>query len=190
MLSDMLRIMLSKQASALFAAAQPGIGDFFKNIGFGPASKTPGIPVMDAGITSMTGNIGANGLIYGSSGRIDKFAQGGSFTNSIVNSPTLFKFAKGTGLMGEAGPEAIMPLKRDSNGTLGVRAGGGNTTAVVVNNYGTAPATTKETVDSKGNRKIEVIIGDIVAGELSRAGSPTQQAMGTNFGARPTVLRR
>jgi hypothetical protein len=190
MLSDMLRIMLSKQASALFAAAQPGIGDFFKNIGFGPASKTPGTPVMDAGITSMTGNIGANGLIYGSSGRIDKFAQGGSFTNSIVNSPTLFKFAKGTGLMGEAGPEAIMPLKRDSNGTLGIRGGGGNTTAVVVNNYGSSPATTKETVDSKGNRKIEVVIGDIVAGELSRAGSPTQQAMGTNFGARPTVLRR
>ena len=190
MLSDMLRIMLSKQASALFAAAQPGIGDFFKNIGFGPASKTPGTPVMDAGITSMTGNIGANGLIYGSSGRIDKFAQGGSFTNSIVNSPTLFKFAKGTGLMGEAGPEAIMPLKRDSNGTLGIRGGGGGTTAVVVNNYGSSPATTKETVDSKGNRKIEVVIGDIVAGELSRAGSPTQQAMGTNFGARPTVLRR
>jgi len=54
-------------------------------------------------------------------GAVSAFAKGGTFTNSIVSSPTLFKFAKGTGLMGEAGPEAIMPLKRDNNGNLGVR---------------------------------------------------------------------
>lgn len=56
------------------------------------------------------------------------FANGGAFTNSIVNSPTLFKFADGgatrTGLMGEAGPEAIMPLKRGPDGRLGVDASG------------------------------------------------------------------
>jgi phage-related minor tail protein len=43
------------------------------------------------------------------------------FSNGIVNSPTLFAFAKGAGLMGEAGPEAIMPLTRASDGSLGVR---------------------------------------------------------------------
>ena len=52
---------------------------------------------------------------------VKAFAKGGSFTNSIVSQPTLFKFASGTGLMGEAGPEAIMPLARDSQGRLGVR---------------------------------------------------------------------
>jgi hypothetical protein len=56
------------------------------------------------------------------------FAKGGAFSNSIVSSPTLFKFADGgttrTGLMGEAGPEAIMPLKRGSDGSLGVQATG------------------------------------------------------------------
>ncbi len=46
------------------------------------------------------------------------FAQGGVFTNSIVSSPTAFRM----GLMGEAGPEAIMPLARTSGGELGVRA--------------------------------------------------------------------
>jgi hypothetical protein len=55
---------------------------------------------------------------------VAKFANGG-----IVNSPTPFKFADGgsfrSGLMGEAGPEAIMPLKRDSQGRLGVAAQGG-----------------------------------------------------------------
>lgn len=55
---------------------------------------------------------------------IPAFAKGGTFTNSIVNSPTLFRFAQGTGLMGEAGPEAIMPLKRAPDGSLGVAAHG------------------------------------------------------------------
>lgn len=52
-----------------------------------------------------------------------KFAKGGAFTNSIVDKPTLFQFAKGAkmGEMGEAGPEAIMPLKRGRDGSLGVQ---------------------------------------------------------------------
>ena len=58
-----------------------------------------------------------------SSGNIIPFANGG-----IVGSPTMFGMSGGrTGLMGEAGPEAIMPLKRGSDGKLGVE-GGGNVT--------------------------------------------------------------
>jgi tape measure domain-containing protein len=63
----------------------------------------------------------ANGATFANG--IAKFASGG-----IVSSPTLFKFADGgttrTGLMGEAGPEAIMPLKRGADGSLGVQANG------------------------------------------------------------------
>ena len=63
------------------------------------------------------------------------FAKGGTFTNSIVSSPTLFKFAQGgamrTGLMGEAGPEAIMPLMRGRDGKLGVAGGGGGSNTTV-----------------------------------------------------------
>jgi hypothetical protein len=59
---------------------------------------------------------------------IASFANGGAFTNSVVSSPTMFKFADGgamrTGLMGEAGPEAIMPLSRGADGSLGVQANG------------------------------------------------------------------
>jgi lambda family phage tail tape measure protein len=65
------------------------------------------------------------------------YAKGGTFTNSIVSKPTLFKFAAGgtmqTGVMGEAGPEAIMPLSRGPNGKLGVASSGGGTTNVTVN---------------------------------------------------------
>jgi lambda family phage tail tape measure protein len=66
----------------------------------------------------------ANGNIF-SNGSIVPFANGG-----IVGSPLLFPMAGGrTGLMGEAGPEAIMPLKRGKNGKLGVASeGGGNVT--------------------------------------------------------------
>jgi hypothetical protein len=63
----------------------------------------------------------------GSVGKIG-FANGGAFTNSVVSSPTLFKFANGgttqMGEMGEAGPEAIMPLSRGAGGRLGVDATG------------------------------------------------------------------
>ena len=52
------------------------------------------------------------------------------FTNSIVSNPTPFRFASGNGfnlgVMGEAGPEAIVPLARDSSGSLGVKSIGQN----------------------------------------------------------------
>ena len=94
--------------------------------------------------------------------------------------------------MGEAGPEAIMPLKRDSNGSLGVvnNGGGGGNVDVVVNNFSTEKATAKETVDSRGNRKIEVTVGDMVADQLSRHGSSAQRALTSNYGQRPMLVRR
>jgi lambda family phage tail tape measure protein len=122
---------------------------------------------------------------------VQAFAKGGAFTNQIVDSPTLFKFAKGTGLMGEAGPEAIMPLKRDSNGNLGVsNPGGGGNVEVVVNNYSTAQAETRETTDSRGNRRIEVVVGDMVAQEVAKTGSATQNAFSSTYGTRPALARR
>lgn len=50
-----------------------------------------------------------------------------AYSNSIVTSPTTFAFAKGAGIMGEAGPEAIIPLKRDNQGNLGVGGTAGST---------------------------------------------------------------
>lgn len=72
----------------------------------------------------------ANGAAFGT----EKFAQGGAFTNGIYSKPTLFKFANGTALgeMGEAGPEAVMPLKRGANGALGVQLHGAQQATRVV----------------------------------------------------------
>jgi hypothetical protein len=67
-----------------------------------------------------------SGIFGGGGGRVAAFASGG-----VVNGPTLFPMANGTGLMGEAGPEAIMPLTR-VGGKLGVRAAGGGGTVINV----------------------------------------------------------
>lgn len=72
----------------------------------------------------------AKGGVFSNDNEVTAFAKGG-----VVSSPTTFKFAKGTGLMGEAGPEAIMPLKRGADGALGVQMhgkGGGAPSAPVV----------------------------------------------------------
>ncbi|GHV80621.1 hypothetical protein AGMMS49944_24120 [Spirochaetia bacterium] len=60
------------------------------------------------------------------------FAKGGVFTGGIVDKPTRFKFAQGgelqEGIMGEAGPEAILPIAKTPDGTYGVNAAGGGQT--------------------------------------------------------------
>lgn len=115
-------------------------------MGGGPAGVLGGFlgTLIGKGIVSLFGSIFANGGAFGTAqkyalgGAFDqaqRFATGGAFTNQIIANPTLFKFAGGAkmGLMGEAGPEAIMPLKRGPNGSLGVQShGGGGNRAVSV----------------------------------------------------------
>jgi len=63
-----------------------------------------------------------------SQGRVMPFAKGG-----VVSTPTTFPMRGGTGLMGEAGPEAIMPLARGPDGRLGVRGAGGGSVTINMN---------------------------------------------------------
>lgn len=69
----------------------------------------------------------AKGGVFDSSG-VRKFAMG-----DVFGSPTGFKHAGGMGIMGEAGPEAVMPLARDRSGRLGVRGGGTTVNQVTFN---------------------------------------------------------
>ncbi len=64
----------------------------------------------------------AQGAAFAPGGRFLSLAQGGALTNAIVKRPTAFRFAGGAGLMGEAGPEAVLPLTRLASGELGVKA--------------------------------------------------------------------
>lgn len=110
-----------------------GIGSWFGSL-FGGGSSDPW-----AGLRM------ANGGVF-SAGRVTAFAKGGAFTNQIVGRPTLFPFAKGAGLMGEAGPEAIMPLRRDASGRLGVSAAIGGGSAVANDNRFTGERTVIEVI--------------------------------------------
>lgn len=104
--------------------------------------------VYNAAIRPVQGALGgllANGLNSALSGVLP-FAQGGAFTQGrvmpfakggIVSAPTSFPMRGGRGLMGEAGPEAIMPLTRGSDGKLGVQASGGGRPVTVVMNIQT-----------------------------------------------------
>lgn len=113
-----------------------------------------------------------------------------AYSNSIVSSPTVFPFAKGgapnIGLMGEAGSEAIMPLKRGPDGNLGVRAygggnaGGGADISVSIgdinfekSNSGNGPST-----DAAGiKQQLKSAIIDTISDQAQRPGTPLWNAI-------------
>jgi len=112
-LTDVLSGLADKMSSTVYGAAVSPVTDHFGGLlaqGVG-AAMSGLLPFADGGSFSQ--------------GRVMPFAKGG-----VVSSPTTFPMRGGTGLMGEAGPEAIMPLARGPDGSLGVRGGGG---AVTVN---------------------------------------------------------
>jgi hypothetical protein len=117
--------MLAEEGTKMIATyIAIGIARIFAGLSGGGGLSDLNAP---ASINNPLGNLGSIGGAYAKGGSfangIQPFASGG-----IVSSPTLFKFADGgttrTGLMGEAGPEAIMPLKRGADGSLGVQANG------------------------------------------------------------------
>lgn len=91
-----------------------------------------GIGSLFGGVSGLGMGAGMSGFAYGGvldNGRVQSFAAGG-----IIDSPTVFPMARGLGLAGESGPEAIMPLKRGPGGRLGVESTGGGT-VINIGNY-------------------------------------------------------
>jgi tape measure domain-containing protein len=121
-------------------------------------------PLMEAGKQWLIQTIGLGGAANGAAfnaGGVRAFAAGG-----VVNEPTGFAYTGGMGVMGEAGPEAIMPLQRGADGKLGV--GSAPVTVNVINNGSNTNARTEERRDSNGNREILVLIEDVVEGSIGK----------------------
>lgn len=106
--TDMAKVII---AQMLKLAAYKGIGT---------ALSGSGGVLGEIGAAFLGAN--ADGNVF-DRGSVVPFARGG-----VVNGPTVFPMANGLGLMGEAGPEAVMPLKRGTDGKLGVAGGGMNVT--------------------------------------------------------------
>ncbi|MCE2006754.1 phage tail tape measure protein [Enterobacter bugandensis] len=130
--------------SGLFGSLVGGIAGYFGGSAGGAAAST-GTAVSSYGSNFQ---FNAKGGVYDSPSL-------SAFSNGIVRNPTMFAFAKGgAGIMGEAGPEAIMPLTRAPDGSLGVRAvggGGGQSISSAPQVY--------ITIDGNGNTQTQATTG-------------------------------
>ncbi|MGH1531443.1 tape measure protein, partial [Yersinia proxima] len=89
-----------------------------------------------------------SGLSFNAKGGVYDSPSLSAYSGQVVSSPTFFAFAKGAGVMGEAGPEAIMPLTRSADGSLGVRAVSSN---MPTSSAGSVAPQVYITIDGNGN---------------------------------------
>lgn len=95
-----------------------------------------------------------------------------AYSGGVYSSPKLFKFASGAGVFGEAGPEAIMPLKRGADGKLGVAGGASNVTVNVIEAPGSKNAgTTQTSQGDNGEQVITVFVEKIKNALIQDVGS-------------------
>ncbi len=163
---------------------EAGVNDLFK--GMTSNGSGDGIQSIIQGFL-----FNSKGNVFQNNG-VQKFANGGAFTNGIYSSPTMFQFANGGsfGVMGEAGPEAVMPLHRGSDGSLGVKtssANNNNAVVVNVNNYGNAQASVTRSQTAQG-LQIDVMIDEAVSKKIGEQGSATSNALGA-YSSRRLISR-
>lgn len=120
--------------------------------------------------SSFFGTASANGNAF-DRGNLTAFANGGAFTNQIATRPTVAPMA----LFGEAGPEAIMPLTRLSNGRLGVQSQGGggvtNNISIVINSDGTSSEKSDGNASAKElAQRIRTVVQDVLYQEHRNGG--------------------
>jgi tape measure domain-containing protein len=161
-------------SNALLQLARLGIQQVGFAFGGGP-TPSPGKVPIDGGLKSARGNAF-------DAGRLIPFARGG-----VLASPIAFPLAGGAaGIAGEAGPEAIMPLARDTRGRLGVRGGdrGGTVVVNVIDQRGAnaGAVETRETSSQDGSRQIDVLITDRVDAAL--AAGRFDRTLAGSFGIR------
>lgn len=146
-IADLIKIQTRMAASSLLSSLF-GIGMSAAGAAAGGAASGSGGATGDMGMGTGWQNYvpNAKGGVYASPSL-------SAFSGQIVDRPTTFAFAKGAGLMGEAGPEAIMPLKRGADGSLGVRMVGANQQAMSA-----APQVTIH-IDGSGNTATQATVG-------------------------------
>lgn len=190
-----------KNLQSFMGSAQGGGSSWFKNLSGLFGGSGGAFSFMNSISPAATADIiGAGGGFTGlfakggafSGGNVIPFANGG-----IVDRATEFGMSGGrTGVMGEAGPEAIMPLRRGPNGSLGVAMhgggnGGGNTTVVInqtVEDHVGVSVRNEQREREDGGIDIVTIIEGIIA-KSGRKGGALNQVLERGYGAKPALKR-
>lgn len=175
---------LSSQLTTFLTAGKSNFKDFTKSI----LSMLTEILVKMSlvnGLKSAAGAMGWGSLFANANGGVYTSPSLSAYSGTVVDSPTFFAFAKGGGVMGEAGPEAILPLRRGANGKLGVVAGGAGGTGVTVNMGGVYVGTNNPQQgagDSSADpgaitRQLKPAIVGVISEQASRPGTPLWNAI-------------
>jgi lambda family phage tail tape measure protein len=165
MIGSIQRILAQKMAETLLSSfitpALSNIGSGFMGL-FSSSISGATAATMGTGIIRQA----ANGGVFSGPGI-------SAYSGSVVSKPTIFPFAKGTGLMGEAGPEAILPLTRNSKGKLGVSADStGQSGSNVYNIAVTVQSSKDEKPADTGQKIAEAMMRTIAKQEIGLAARP------------------
>jgi hypothetical protein len=177
-------------------SAAGGLGGLLSGVFGGLANGTTGAGTDVGGFLGTDFIGGALPFSKGSAfGTIQRFARGSVFTNKVFSSPTLFTFANGSkfGEMGEAGSEAVVPLKRGPGGTLGIASYGGGgggavnssprSVEVRIQNNG-APVKAKASQRETNEGMVIDVVLDAVASDVA-SGGRVHDAVQRRFGLNP-----
>lgn len=167
---SVLKIIQNVLVNMAVANGVSSIGSLFSFGASSAATASSGTAIQNAG-ANFTFN--AKGNVYDSPSL-------SAYSNGVFQTPQLFAFAKGAGVFAEAGPEAIMPLTRAADGSLGVRAVGtpqvsGGVPSVNfgdINIQGGSPQATSQGTAGAAGRQLKDAITGVINEQASMPGSP------------------
>ncbi|WP_370957010.1 phage tail tape measure protein [Enterobacter hormaechei] len=167
---SVLKIIQNVLVNMAVANGVSSIGSLFSFGASSAATASSGTAIQNAG-ANFTFN--AKGNVYDSPSL-------SAYSNGVFQTPQLFAFAKGAGVFAEAGPEAIMPLTRAADGSLGVRAVGapqvsGGVPSVNfgdINIQGGSPQAASQGTAGAAGRQLKDAITGVINEQASMPGSP------------------
>ncbi|MBJ6574681.1 phage tail tape measure protein [Enterobacter hormaechei] len=167
---SVLKIIQNVLVNMAVANGVSSIGSLFSFGASSAATASSGTAIQNAG-ANFTFN--AKGNVYDSPSL-------SAYSNGVFQTPQLFAFAKGAGVFAEAGPEAIMPLTRAADGSLGVRAVGtpqvsGGVPSVNfgdINIQGGSPQASSQGTAGAAGRQLKDAITGAINEQASMPGSP------------------
>jgi phage-related minor tail protein len=120
-------------------------------------------------------------------GSLLKLGVGAATGSPTTGATTASASSLGIGSSGSSGLNLMVTKSSSASSEYGSSK---SNVQIVINNNSAASISQKETVDSRGNRRVELTVSEMVAGEVKRNGSMMQRSMSNTFGSKPTLISR